>query len=42
MDLPGYRLHLLKPKKDGRWAVDVSGTWRVTFEFDGTQIIKRH
>ena len=35
MNLPGYRLHLLEPKKDGRWAVDVNGPWRVTFEFDG-------
>ena len=39
MRLPGYRLHKLEPKKDNRWAVDVSGAWRVTFEFDGTDAI---
>ena len=31
MNFPGSRLHLLQPKKDRRWAVDVSGNWRVTF-----------
>ncbi len=36
MGLPGYRLHKLEPKSKGRWAVDVSGAWRVTFEFEGT------
>ncbi len=39
MDLPGYRLHRLQPRNAGRWAVDVSGAWRVTFEFDGTDAI---
>lgn len=33
MNFPGSRLHLLQPKKDQRWAVDVSGNWRVTFCF---------
>jgi len=33
MDFPGSRLHLLQPKKDQRWAVNVSGNWRVTFVF---------
>ncbi|MFY0676302.1 MAG: type II toxin-antitoxin system RelE/ParE family toxin [Neptuniibacter sp.] len=35
MNLPGYRLHKLEPKKLNRWAINVSGAWRVTFEFDG-------
>lgn len=39
MNLPGYRLHQLKPKRDGRWAIDVSGAWRLTFEFDGIDAI---
>ncbi len=39
MRLPGYRLHILEPKNTGRWAVDVSGAWRVTFEFDGIDAI---
>mgnify|MGYP001110525845 FL=1 len=34
MDLPGYRLHPLKGKMQGRYAIDVSGAWRLTFEFD--------
>jgi len=34
MRLPGYALHKLEPKQQGRWAVKVSGNWRVTFEFD--------
>lgn len=34
MNLPGYRLHLLKGKMLGRYAIDVSGAWRLTFEFD--------
>jgi proteic killer suppression protein len=39
MRLPGYRLHKLEPKKAGRWAIDVSGAWRLTFEFDGEDAI---
>ena len=33
MDLPGFRLHQLKGKLEGLWAIDVSGNWRLTFEF---------
>jgi toxin HigB-1 len=33
MDLPGWRLHTLKGDKSGLWAVNVSGNWRVVFEF---------
>ena len=31
LDLPGFRLHPLKGDQAGRWAVDVSGPWRITF-----------
>jgi len=34
MDLPGFRLHALKGKRKGHWAVSVSGNWRVTFRFE--------
>jgi len=34
MDFPGARLHLLEPKKENRWAVKVSGNWRITFIFE--------
>ncbi|PHS16324.1 MAG: Killer protein [Kangiella sp.] len=33
MNKPGYRLHELVGKQKGRWAINVSGNWRVTFEF---------
>lgn len=33
MDIPGFRLHPLKGKRSGSWAIDVSGNWRLTFTF---------
>ncbi|MCX5820282.1 MAG: type II toxin-antitoxin system RelE/ParE family toxin [Deltaproteobacteria bacterium] len=33
MNYPGSCLHLLLPKTKGRWAIKVSGNWRLTFEF---------
>ena len=33
MALPGLDLHPLKGNQRGRWAVSVSGNWRVTFGF---------
>jgi proteic killer suppression protein len=38
MDLPGYKLHELKGREKGTWSVWVSGNWRVTFKFDGTDV----
>ncbi|HEV8675862.1 MAG TPA: type II toxin-antitoxin system RelE/ParE family toxin [Methylomirabilota bacterium] len=35
MALPGLDLHPLKGDRKGRWAVSVSGNWRVTFKFLG-------
>ena len=35
MDLPGFRLHPLKGKEKGFWAVTVRAIWRVIFRFDG-------
>jgi proteic killer suppression protein len=35
MDLPGYRLHLLKGQMNGFWAVTVRADWRVIFRFGG-------
>jgi toxin HigB-1 len=34
MNLPGFRLHPLKGRLKGYWAVWVSGNWRVTFRFE--------
>lgn len=40
MNLPGFRLHALKGKMKGLWAIDVSGNWRITFEIkDGDVFI---
>jgi len=33
MNFPGSGLHLLLPKQESRWAVKVSGNWRITFVF---------
>ena len=38
MDLPGLRLHALKGKRKGIWAVSVSGNWRITFRFAGRDV----
>ncbi len=36
MDKPGYRLHELKGSQKGRYTINVSGNWRITFEFIDT------
>ncbi len=40
MDLaaPGWRLHPLHGAMRGHWAVSVSGHWRLTFRFVGTDV----
>ncbi len=39
MNAPGYRFHGLKGQDKGRYAVDASGNWRVTFGWDGDDAI---
>lgn len=34
MNLPGLKMHLLKGRLKGFWAVEVSGNWRVIFKFE--------
>lgn len=34
MDLPGWRLHVLKGSLKGHWAVWVDQNWRMTFRFE--------
>lgn len=34
MGAPGLRLHQLKGKPEGRWAVDVDENYRVVFRFE--------
>ena len=33
MDIPGWRLHPLQGDRQGQWAINVSGNWRIVFEF---------
>ena len=33
INIPGWRLHPLKGYKEGQWAIQVSGNWRIVFEF---------
>ena len=39
MNLPGFKRHELKGKEKGTWAVTVSGNWRVTFKFEGSDAV---
>ena len=39
MNLPGWRLHPLKGDLAGHWAVWMSGNWRLTFVFEGTDAV---
>jgi toxin HigB-1 len=39
LNLPGYRFHGLKGQDRGRYAVDASGNWRITFAWDGKDAI---
>ena len=40
LNLPGLRFHGLKGKEKGRFAVDASGNWRITFAWDGEDAIE--
>jgi len=42
MNFPGSCLHPLLPKKKGRWAITVSGNWRLTFEFSDGDAFNVH
>lgn len=39
IDLPGYRLHPLKGRLKGHYAVSVAGNWRVIFRFESGHAI---
>ena len=38
MNIPGYQLHALKGARKGMWAISVSGNWRLTFEFNDSNV----
>ena len=40
MNLPGFRFHGLKGRDKGRYAVDASGNWRITFGWDGKDAVE--
>lgn len=37
--LPGKRLHQLKQYSPVRWSLDVSANYRITFEWDGVNVL---
>lgn len=37
--LPGWNLHPLKGSLRGHWALSVSGNWRLSFRFEGSDVI---
>jgi proteic killer suppression protein len=39
LNIPGFRFHTLKGEDRGRYAVDASGNWRVTFAWDGDDAV---
>lgn len=39
MGLPGWRLHPMKGDRKGQWAIQVSGNWRLVFEFDNEEAV---
>jgi toxin HigB-1 len=39
MNVPGFRLHALKGRLTGHWAIWVSGNWRVVFRFENDDAV---
>jgi proteic killer suppression protein len=40
MNIPGWRFHRLQGDQKGRYAVDASGNWRITFGWDGEDAVE--
>ncbi len=38
MNIPGFRLHPLKGRRSGYWAITVNKNWRLTFQFDNGDV----
>jgi proteic killer suppression protein len=36
---PGWQLHPLKGQLEGLWSIEVNGNWRLTFTFEGADVI---
>jgi toxin HigB-1 len=39
MNAPGWDLHPLKADLSGHWAISLGGNWRLTFAFEGTDVV---
>jgi proteic killer suppression protein len=39
MNIPGWRLHSLSGKLVGHFSISVSGNWRITFRFEGDDVV---
>jgi len=39
MNIPGWKLHLLKGNHENYWSIWVSGNWRLTFAFEGEDAV---
>ena len=39
MNVPGWNLHPLKGADKGHWSIWINGNWRLTFAFDGIDVI---
>lgn len=37
--IPSWRLHELQGNQVGRWSITVNGNWRLTFVFEGTNVL---
>ena len=35
----GWRLHPLRGRSEGHWSIEVNGSWRLTFAFEGTDVV---
>lgn len=39
MNVPGWDLHSLKGNLAGHWSVRVNANWRLTFKFEGEDVV---
>lgn len=39
MNIPGFRFHRLTGDRNDTYSVSVTGNWRITFRFDGTDAV---
>ena len=39
MNVPGWGLHALQENMQNHWSISVNGNWRMTFTFEGTDVM---